>query len=127
MNPTAVPFSNKQISQYPDELTIHFKFTAAADVAANGYTVNKGAGFISSVTRSAEGVIVITLKDKYPSLLGATLHCSKDDTYLVLDSEAVLASGTVTWTARTGGADVDPDSAVFYGSITVLMTPAITP
>ena len=41
--------------------------------------------------------------------------------------EAVLASGTVTWTCRTGASDVDPDSAVFYGSITVLMTPAITP
>lgn len=92
------------------------KITAAAAVHTNGYAVTDGGEEVATVTRSAEGVFVITLKHTWVALLGVDVSCSINDYTFSLTSNLVSTSKTITMTARlqssSASASTDPDSAV---------------
>jgi hypothetical protein len=98
-----------------EAVCIFCRVTAAADVAANGYTVLStiGGDKVASVARSAEGIAVITLRDKYAAFLGLDYDISRDNVLITKDAETVATTKLITVTFRTtAGADADPDSAV---------------
>jgi hypothetical protein len=104
--------NNQYKSNAPEETTIHLRCTAAADVAAEGYAINDGDGFVTSVTRSAEGVMRITLTDRYAKFINAHVLGNRDDSVPQFNAEAVnSATPTVDIVWREGAADKDPDSA----------------
>lgn len=99
-------------------VAIFGKITAAADVAANGYTVTEGGEFITSVTRTAEGVARILLSDTYNQLLSVQAILSLDDYTVHYTAEDVDGSTPyIDLTFRTGAADTDPDSAIIFLAI----------
>lgn len=108
-------FENQQKTNVPELVTIHARITAAADVDASGYTVTTGSHYISSVTKSAEGIAVVTMKDPYQALEGLSCLLSIDDHTVTVDSTSLNDSTpTINLTFRTGAADADPDSAEIY-------------
>lgn len=62
---------NRSYHKVPRKVDIYLKITGAADVEANGFTVNYGTDLVSSVVRQAEGVIDITFKFPINNLLVA--------------------------------------------------------
>ena len=104
--------------QYTNEANvtrIYCKVTAAADVAADGYTVAAGSGYVSSVTRTAEGTFTLDLADAYPAFLGVHATISKADTTIQFSAEDVAGTTpTVTLKTITAGSAADPDSATMY-------------
>lgn len=106
---------------------LYFKVTAAADVAASGYTVNEGGDFVSAVTRTAEGDMKIALRQGFPAFLGLELlSTTRADSRMYLDNATNIGSATdphVDVTFREGTpADTDPDSAVMHFALHVKRT-----
>jgi len=105
---------------------VELKVTGAADVNANGYTVDRGGGYVATVARGGEGVMNVTLRDPWPALLMCAVTISKADTVPSLSAESVAASKTFSVTFTTAGSAADPDSAVirlllaFSNSATVI-------
>lgn len=92
------------------------KVTFAADAEASGCTVNDGTKFLTSVTRTGEGLWTLTLARKYKKFVGLQMITTKTDSGMHLVSEAVASAGTIAvrFNALTTGAATDPDSAVLY-------------
>lgn len=101
-----------------DLVIAHVEITAAADVAANGYTVGEGSSFVASAARTAEGVMLVTLKDTSPKILNALCTCTKKDTVCTPTAVSGTA-GTVEITFDTAGSDADPDSATIHLTILI--------
>jgi hypothetical protein len=100
-----------------DELVmISLRATGAADVQANGYTLNDGAQYVASVARTAEGIARITLRDTYHRFLGASVVPSIAR-IPAISAQAPQAAGGATVDItffNDAGAASDPDSAVLY-------------
>lgn len=110
-------------SNVRDEVNFYFKATGAADVDASGYTLNWGEG-VTSVTKNAEGEVLVTLARTYPSGSLRYANLVLSDTAIGVASFTVVksvdedASGgaQIVFTVNNGS-DVDPDSTVLYGHI----------
>ena len=113
-------FQSANYTNVVDVVKIYAKITAAADVAADGYTVTTGGAYVTSVARTGEGDATITLTDGYNIMLGCVATISKADTTLQWVSEDVDATTPVILvTFVTAGSAADPDSAVIYLEITL--------
>ena len=101
--------------------------TAAADYATNGATITEGDEVVSSVARTGEGIITLTLKDQWAGLLefsGSIENADGAYGEVELDSHTVTASTkTVVVHTRTNAApgvlsDI-PDSGVLRIKLTL--------
>lgn len=108
-------FHNRQYTTQADVVTVYLKITGAADVAADGYTINSGTAHVASVARSDEGQITVTMTDTYNGFLGIqNLGCSIADTDLQFVSETVASTKTIIFKTITGASAADPDAGVLY-------------
>ncbi len=105
-------------ANHPEPWEVSFKVTAAADVAANGYTVNdSGGGLISACTRTAEGDMKIALAEPLAGFRGLSMIASRADSKLTMDNITSIGTASdphIDVTFTEGGADTDPDSSVMY-------------
>jgi hypothetical protein len=104
--------NNQYKSNVPEETNLHLLITAAADVEANGYVVTDGGKHVSGVTRSAEGVMVIALRNRYAKFINAHVLTSLADAVVLFSAEQVAnATPTVTLIHSVAAANADPDGA----------------
>jgi hypothetical protein len=101
---------NQLWSNVHQPILLEVDLTAAADTEASGYTINKGSGFVTSASRSAEGILQVTFNQKVGRIVNAIVSLSKDDTTVTAD-HASWTTSLAQFTFRTGAADTDPDSA----------------
>ena len=109
-------FHRPSLTTEPGVVTVFCRFTGAADVQANGYTLNDGSAFVTSITRQAEGEFRVLLSNNYSALLGAYCIANVADTIFHIESEDVDSATTpyVDIIAVTAGSATDPDSDTVY-------------
>jgi hypothetical protein len=97
----------------PGLFFISARLTFAADVAANGVAVTKSNGFVSSCTRTAEGIFQVTFADTWYRCLGMLMPpVLTANLRINMTAQSVADSTpTVDFTVETGstGGDIDPD------------------
>ncbi len=112
------PNGGRIFSNRPEPCSVDFKVTAAADVAADGYTVNdSGGGLVIACTRTAEGDMKIALADTLAGFRGLRMISTRANSALTMDNitDIATASGPhidVTFIATA--TDTDPDAAVMH-------------
>lgn len=117
MGVSAQNLFNRSYHKVPRHLTVFAKITAAADVQANGYTIDLGKDFLASVTRSAEGIMVVTTKMPWKQLIGCEIM---PDTLSLARPRYTSNSSsgqtvTFTWEQEANKTtDTDPDGTVFW-------------
>lgn len=97
------------------------RITGAADVAASGYTVVAGMRGLTA-TRSAEGILRITLPNTHTRLLYANAIGNLEALTTTFEAEDVASGKTVDFrfaAADTAFAATDPDSSVIFVEIVV--------
>jgi len=109
-------FQRDQFTNEVNVVRLYAKVTGAADVQADGYTVNSGSGYISTVTRTAEGEFKCNLADSYAAFLGGNVLIGKDDSVARFTAEDVDSATApyVQFEVFSAGSAADPDSAVMY-------------
>jgi hypothetical protein len=109
--------AHRALALKPETVITTIKATAhATDLEAGGFTINVNPeNIVSSIARTAEGVVTITLAQAWAALDNCLVSLSLDDHTVTLDSEDVSDSATpqIVLTTRTGGADADADAGVF--------------
>ena len=100
------------------------KVTCPADYDDGTITINKGSELVSSVADGGTGIMTITLKDTYKSVLGfnASILDNSGAFYQPeMTSEDVDGAKTITVTFHqtSDGAATDPDGATVYFDITL--------
>jgi hypothetical protein len=102
----------------PRRLDVCLKFTGAADVDADGYTINYGNDVVASVVKNGEGVIDITLKGPVNAIPFVSVGGKSLKTYdVVVTSVTVGATPVVKLTVNVmsdHSTATDPDNGVFY-------------
>lgn len=97
----------------PRQLTATVKFTGAADVDADGFTVTENPqNIVDSVTKSAEGVILVTFRQKWASLDNLVLSTDLDDYTFTWDANAIGSSpptATITCRKQSDAASASTD------------------
>lgn len=109
-------------SNQPGTCLVSCRLTFAADANANGCAVTKSNGYVSSCTKSAEGIWIVTFANSWYRCLGVAPVLIKADTILTVTAQSLNdSSPTVTLLFETAdtGADADPDSVVL--DITFIM------
>lgn len=93
------------------------KVTAAADVNANGYTVNEGSNVVSGVTKTAEGKAKLALTDPSVKFLGIWLTTTLTGSFMILENDSSTSGSDPHLDVIfeiADGTDTDPDAAVMY-------------
>jgi hypothetical protein len=109
---------NNQIhSNVPWLIEMHIRLTGAADVEASGYTITKGSGYLTSATRTGEGVIQLAFKDRFKQIVGCHVLSSLQDivpylSAVSLDDATPTIDITCELFSDSAGAAVDPDSGI---------------
>lgn len=119
-----MPNGGRILSNEHQPAILYVKFTGAADVEANGYTVNDGTEVVSAVTRTAEGKLKIAFRKAYPALLAIDIiHSGLAKTVTIENNTLTTPSDPhidlEVQSVGTTPADVDPDSVVFYAAVHV--------
>jgi len=104
--------AHRALSLRPECVFETVKITAAADVNANGYTLTANPqSIVSTAAKTAEGVLTITLAQKWAAIEQVLISTDTDDFTFTVDS-ITDSTGVIVVTCRTGGADADPDGQV---------------
>lgn len=111
---------NRSYHKVPRKVDVFLKITGAADVNANGYTINYGSDLVSTVAKNGEGVIDITTKFGWSELVGCQVTCS-DAAFVIEYTSDTASSSLVKLTSESladGTTNADPDSAVIFVHLT---------
>lgn len=117
MGVSANNLMNRQYHKVPRLVTVFAKVTGAANVGADGYTINIGTNLLASVARSAEGTMVVTTKFPWSQLVGCQIMPDRLDLARPRYSSDSASAGTVTiqWEQEANKTtDTDPDGTVFF-------------
>ena len=108
----------KVLASVNETHNLYFRFTGAADVAADGFTINEGGEYISAVARLAEGTITVTFRDTWNAVLGVNGSSNTADSQLVLTSDSINdTTPTLVLRHEVAGSDTDADGAILRGVI----------
>lgn len=117
MAQSAPSLFNRSYHKVPRHLTVYAKIVAAADVNANGYSISIGSDLISSVTKSAEGIMVVTTKFQWKELIGCEIMPDKLSLSRPRYTSDSASAQTVTFTWEQEAnktTDTDPDGTTFF-------------
>ena len=101
---------------HPGVTFVAARLTFAADAETNGCAVTKSNGWVSSCTRTAEGIWTVDFADRFYRCLGMleTIGLAGNLRVQATAQSINDPTPTVTLTFETGstGSDIDPDSEV---------------
>lgn len=113
---SALNLYNRSYHKIPRHVTVFLKLTAAADVQANGYTINYGNDLVASAVRQAEGVLDVTTKFPWKEMVGVSV-CSSTNLCHATWTSATASTGVVRFSFDAfadGTTNKDPDSDVIF-------------
>lgn len=120
MSFSSIRWNNRTYHKNPRRTVVDLVFTGAADVDANGYTINIGNDVVSSVAKSGEGVIVITTKFPWNELTGVSAFTNDKTKELEYSADNATAATVTLKSVNQSDHDtaVDPDSVKIFTTLT---------
>ena len=112
--------AHRALALKPETIIATVKFTGKSDVEANGFTINQNPeNIVSTVTRSDEGDIAITLAQKWAALDNCLVSTNLESVGAVLASETVSTTKVVNITTfnTTTGSPEDADDGVIRATL----------
>lgn len=120
---SATNFFNRSYHKIPRKVEVDLKITGAADVNADGYTINVGSDLVGTVAKNGEGVIDITTNFGWSQLTSISVF-NKVKTFKLNYTSDTAASSLVKITSvndaggTAHGNAADPDADVIFVRMT---------